>query len=455
MNNLIFKHVIIPATNMHKGYNRINYYNLLKERDSLSLEQLQKIQWRKLKRLIYHCYDNIPYYRKYFFQNDIHPEDIKTLKHYSQLPELDKSTIRDYFEKLINPSLPKDELIYSTTGGSTGIPLKIYKSKEDQEIGFALRYRSNSWAGWNYWDKAAWVVSDLKRLDELTTLKKKLGLVLSRKLLLDTRFSSQKDMLNWTNQIKKFKPTQVYGYTSLMTEFAKFIIENNIEINGINGVFATAEPLNNRQALESAFNAKVYDQYGSSEIPCIAHECKHGNMHINIDEVLVEFVDIEGTDELKKIICTPLYIYGMPLLRYDLGDTGLASVKTCDCGLPYPLMELKVGRISDNFMLKDGKIVPTSALGWFIAREMDSVKQYKVIQEEYDKFIIKLVCPESTRENNEYQMKRIMFNLMQKQDIQYYFEYPDEILPDKNGKYRVTVSKIIEKNRSAIINPSN
>ncbi|MEI7473525.1 MAG: hypothetical protein WCK67_01995 [bacterium] len=445
MEDFFYKNIILPSINIYKGHNRIKYYNQIKKRDYLMTEELKNLQWSNLKKLLNHCYKNIPYYTELFNSLNIIPDDIKTLKDYSQIPILDKTVIRDQHEKLLDMSLSQNDLIFSTTGGSTGIPLKIYKSKEDQEYGFALRYRSNSWVGWNYWDKSAWVVSDLKRLDELNNFKRKMGLTLRRKLLLDTRKSSKSDMMKWVEDLQQFKPKQVYGYSALLTEFAKFIVENNIKIDGVEGVFSTAEPLNGRDVLNKAFNAPVYDQYGSSEMPCIAHECRHGNMHVNIDEVLVEYEDIEGTNDVKKIICTPLYIKGMPLLRYDIGDTGLPTDKTCTCGLPYPLMDFKVGRISDHFLLSDGKVIPTSAMGWFIAREMKEVKQYKIIQEDFDYFRINLVCSAESRPYNQDKMIKILNNLTQKEDIRYEFEYPDEILPDKNGKFRVTISKVLEK----------
>lgn len=447
MEDFIFKKVLMPCMNTFKKYNRLNYFDIIEKRNKYQINDLKEIQFKKLKKLLNHCYKNVPYYRQIFESIGLHPDDIKTLSDYSKIPILEKTTIRDNYKNLLDSTIDKNELIFSTTGGSTGIPLTIYKSKEDQEYGFALRYRANAWAGWNYWDKSAWILSDLRRLDELDSIKRKLGLYFKRRLLLDTRNSTKADMLKWANEIKKFKPKQIYGYSTLLTAFADFIIDNNIKIDGVQGVFSTAEPLKSRETLSKAFNAKVYDQYGASEIPCIAHECVNGNMHINIDECLVEFVDADATGKVKKIICTPLYVYGMPLLRYDLGDTGAPLDKHCDCGLPYPLMELKVGRISDHFLLSDGKIIPTSAIGWFIARETQGVKQYKIIQEDYDYFIIQLVCPEETRDKNQVQIIKILNNLMQKDNINFTFEFHDEILPDKNGKFRVTISKVLEKSK--------
>lgn len=444
MSDFLFENFILPMFYTWKGLNRLNYYNDLKRRDHLQLESLLDIQNRKLGKLINHCYENIPYYKNMFNRLDIHPKDIKTLEDYARIPELKKQNIRDNFGEIIDPRLPKDQIVYSATGGSTGIPLKIYKSVEDQEYGFALRYRSNAWCGWEIGHKSLWVVSDLKRLTELTSLKKKLGLVLKRRLLLDSRNYTRQNMYGWVNQVNMFKPAQVYGYSTLLTEFSQFIADNNLHIEGIKGVFSTAEPLKARELISKAFNAPVYDQYGSSEIPCIAHECKKGNMHINIDEVLVEFIDIEGSNGLKRLVCTPLYIYGMPLLRYDIGDCAKPSFEQCDCGLPYPVMKLEIGRISDNFLSPSGKLVATCNIGWHIAHVTRNVKQFQVIQESTSEFLIRLVSDEENKKYNEQNLIELIYGLLGSANINIKFEYYNEILPEKNGKYRATVSKVVE-----------
>ena len=444
MQDFLFRHIILPAFYNPRGLNRLQHYLRLKKNDFLSQEELLIIQEKKLKVLLEHCYKNIPYYRRLFKKNNLHPYDIKNLKDITLIPELKKGNIRDNYRDLIDPSLPLKKLRYSATGGSTGIPIKIFKSLEDQEYGFAMRYRSNAWCGWEYWHKSLWVVADLKRLTELTTLKSRASLAIKRRLLLDSRNYTQESMHKWVKQVNKHKPAYVYGYATLLTAFSSFIQENSIELKGIKGVFSTAEPLNTRDMISKAFNAPVYDQYGASEIPCIAHECRYGSMHINIDEVLVEFVDIGDGSGMKKLVCTPLYVYGMPILRYDLGDTAEPVFKSCHCGLPYPVMEFKVGRISDNWISPSGRLISTLDFGWHLAQSAEGIKQYQAIQEEISKYTIKLVCEPELRQLNEEIVRELVKGLLGTSEIELNIEFPDEIKPEANGKYRATVSKVVD-----------
>ncbi|MFH0702584.1 MAG: hypothetical protein V2B14_03475 [bacterium] len=442
MQNFLFKNFIIPAYSKYKKLNRFNYYKELKKRDFLTLEELKEIQYKKLKLLIYHCYYNIPYYNRLFKQLEIHPIDIKNLEDFSKIPILEKQDIRNNFKNLINPNLPENKIFYDSTSGSTGIPLKLARSTEDNEYGFALRYRSNAWCGWEFQHKSVWFVSDTRHITELDKAKGRLALWIKRRLLIDTKKITKKNMYKWVEQIKNFKPAQVYGYSSLLAEFSEFLIDKNINIEGIKGVFSTAETLRKRQTISKAFNAPVYNQYGASEIPCIAHECRHGNMHLNIDEVLVEFIDISESPNIKKLILTPLYLYGMPLLRYDLQDAAVSGTKQCDCGLPYPVIELKIGRISDNILSPKGKLVPGVTLSWYITDATENIKQYQIIQENISDFTIKLVSEEKFRAKNELSIKELMFEMLNTTEINIKFEYHEEILPDSNGKYRPIKSKV-------------
>lgn len=443
MQNLFYKYVIMPYFFKIKGLNRFKYYKELKERDNFSKEELKKIQWRKLKILLDHCYYKIPYYRKLFDENMIHPDKIKCISDFKQIPILTKQDIKNNFTELINPYIKQKDIFYDSTSGSTGIPLQLARSWDDQEYGAALKYRSNSWCGWNYWNKSVWLVSDTRRIKELDSLKGRLILAIQRKFVINTKNITKDNMFNWVNQIKRYKPEFIYGYSSILSEFANFVIDHDIKFSGIKGVVSTAETLRNRDLMSIAFNAPVYDQYGSSEIFCTAHECVKGNMHLNIDEVLIEFEDIAENSEIKKMICTPLYLYGMPLLRYDLQDCAAEVDKQCACGLPYPIIDLKVGRISDNLISDKGKLVSGVTLSWYLTDATEGIEQYQLIQEKYDEFMLTLVCKPDCRENNEEQIKILLSEMLKMQNLNIMFDYVDKIHPEKNGKFKPIYSKVI------------
>jgi len=443
MQDFIFKYFIMPYFFKYKKLKRFQYYKELKKRDLMTQKELKEIQWNKLKLLINHCYENIPYYRKLFKLNGIHPENIKTFEDFAQIPILTKQDIKENFNDLFSTKLSEKDIFYDSTSGSTGIPLQLARSWDDQEYGAALKYRSNAWCGWNYWHKSVWLVSDTRRITELESLKGRIILGIQRKLVINTKKITRENMFKWADQIKKYKPRHIYGYSSIITEFARFLTDNKIYISNIEGVFSTAEVLRDRELISKAFNAPVYDQYGSSEIFCTAHECPKGNMHLNIDEIFVEFQDISNDSEIKKMIFTPLYLYGFPLLRYDIQDSAIPNKKQCECGLPYPVIELKVGRISDNLISDKGKLVSGVTLSWYLTDATKGISQYELIQENFSNITIKIICEEKFRQDNERNIRELLAEMLNSSDLNINFEYVDVILPGKNGKYRPILSKVI------------
>jgi len=72
----------------------------LKRNECLSPEALERLQWRKLKRLLRHAYDNVPYYHHLFNEARITPEDIKSRQDLSKIPITTKTQTRIYQKSL-------------------------------------------------------------------------------------------------------------------------------------------------------------------------------------------------------------------------------------------------------------------------------------------------------------------------------------------------------------------
>ena len=125
-------------------------------------------------------------------------------------------------------------------------------------------------------------------------------------------------------------------------------------------IIFTAEKLypQQREIISRVFGCRVYDCYGSSEVQNIAAECAHGRMHVNADFVVLEEDRVaDSTSTAKPFLVTSLWNKAMPFIRYRNEDCGLLLDETCDCGNNFPLMELNIARVSDNFVLPDGRVV--------------------------------------------------------------------------------------------------
>jgi len=444
MKDMIFKNIFIPFYHyLFKKSEKIDYYRKLSRRDLLSCEDLYFIQWKKLKKLINYCYSEIPYYQKLFKNLDIHPNDIKNLKDFKEIPEFDKSAIIENKYNLINPGLSEKRLIVDYAGDSTGIPAKIYRTYSEQEYIYALKARSNSWCGWNYRDKTYLMVMDQRFIKQTDSIKGRFAFI-NRKNMANTKNICPESMYSWVKQIRRFKPEYLYGYSSLLEEFSAFLTDEHITLEGIKGIFPTAEPLLQRELISRAFKVPVYYEYGCSGIPCIAHECSKGGLHINMDEHLVEFSEAGTNFEERRIVCTPLYTYGMPLLRYNTGDIAVFEEDpgTCECGLPYPQIKLKASRSCDNLMSNNGKLVSGIAITSYISAITSGIQQFQIVQKDLFSITVKISAHESSVEENEKNIRKLFYELMDTNLLKINFEYHESIPPSINGHFRPVISNI-------------
>jgi Coenzyme F390 synthetase len=99
--------------------------------DRLTSKEISDLQNSKLRKLVRHCYENVPFYTKLFDRLGLKPEDIQNPNDLKKLPILTKQIIRDNYNDLMSTSIPSSRLIKSSTGGSTGTPLQFCKDAKE------------------------------------------------------------------------------------------------------------------------------------------------------------------------------------------------------------------------------------------------------------------------------------------------------------------------------------
>lgn len=146
MNKLKFK-----LSYMIKRPEIIRAYKLLQKTKSLNVDELNAYQNDKLRKIILHAYNNVPYYSRLFNSLKIHPRDIQTQADLEKLPILTKEDIKKDPDSFIAKGY-KGKIVKGSTGGSTGKPLRYIMSDEDYSMGAALLLRGYEFAGYKLGD---------------------------------------------------------------------------------------------------------------------------------------------------------------------------------------------------------------------------------------------------------------------------------------------------------------
>jgi phenylacetate-CoA ligase len=194
------------------------------------------------------------------------------------------------------------------------------------------------------------------------------------------------------------------------------------------------------------FGAELFDYYGSSEIGLISWECReHNAYHINADNLIVQFVASDGENagagEPGEIVCTSLNNYVMPLIRYKQGDMGARIDGGCACGIRLPLMQIIGGRKDDFLVSTDGRMIPPTVFFPYPFENLETIEQFRVIQEKRDRLTIQIVI----REGFNPQMLDGARNELQRlfgKDMKIEFEFPGEIVREPSGKLRKVISRL-------------
>ncbi|MHC4123085.1 MAG: phenylacetate--CoA ligase family protein [Planctomycetota bacterium] len=420
----------------------------LEKNQWLPEKQLKELQWKKLKKLLKHAYENVPFYKERFKAMGLCPEDIKNFEDFRRLPFLSKDDIRSNQKELVAQNYKKERLYPSWTGGSTGVPLKFKYNRKSYEWRVAAAARSDRWSGWNFGVKEFYVWGRIPPTNgsNFIRIKKKVHhFVLRRKMINSFRFS-KKTLAVYLKAFNKFCPHTLIGYTGSLYNFAKYIVDNNLECHKPMAIIATAEQLYpyQRELLETAFKAKVFNRYGCREVMLIAMECEaHNGLHMNMDNLYIEILkDGEPVKcgVLGDIVITDLNNFGMPFIRYTIGDLAKLSENKCRCGRGLPLISQLLGRTCESIITPDGRII-TGLYFTGLMKDYTNIEQIQVVQKSIDKLTIKIVGDKLNVDGSLAEMRDKIKEFMGSQTY-IDFQLVDRIYPEKSGKYCIVKSEI-------------
>lgn len=426
----------------------LSYYEIFKKSQWLPFEVLQEKQVKQLRRLITYAYHNVPYYIRLFDDIELKPDDITSIRDLDKLPILTKQIIRSNWQEFIPPNITQMKYVNSSTGGSTGEPLKYRMSIEDYERGVALLYRGWSYGGYKLGDKIAVIAG--------TSLIPKAGSAIRKKMqdyMLNRRSYSSFGMndvalINYVENMNKFKPRFIRGYASSLYILAEFVKTKGIELKfQPQAIFSTAEKLldNQRKVIEEVFKTSVFDNYGLNDGGVSAYECEyHNGMHIDMERSVLEVVDEDGKQIVGKpgrILATSLYNYALPFIRYDTGDIGIMVYDKCHCKRELPLLKELVGRTTDVLVL-NGKVIGSPVLTVLFGKV--DIKQYQIIQKTNRSIICRIVRGPTYREKDEEFIRESFFRHVG--NIEITFDYVPSILADKGEKHRFIINRQYEAN---------
>lgn len=318
-------------------------------------ERLAALQEASLVAILRHAVSNTAHYAARAREGGIDPARIGAAD-LARLPILTKQDLVEHSAALQAP-MPAGSTSWKTTGGSTGVAVRLRKDRLATATEQAASWRSYGWYGIRPGDRQArfWGTPQTR---EAKLRYGAIDLVLNR-----DRFSAfaftRGDLDRYYDRLRARRPVWVYGYVSMLADFARHCLDagHPLATLGIRAVVTTSEVLSaaDRTLVARAFGAPVYDEYGCGEVGAVLYECERGTRHLMAENLHLELVADPTPEEptAARVLVTDLHNRATPLLRYDLGDR-VVPAPPCACGRGLPGYSKVFGRAYDLVQVVDG-----------------------------------------------------------------------------------------------------
>ncbi len=432
--NWVTERVVLPASDVAFKRSIAGDLKFLFDSQWWSQSDLETYQDERLRGLIRHAFDNVPYYHDLFKRLKLTPDDIRSQKDLTKLPFLTKQNIRENFpHRLVARNFPKNLMIQKASSGSTGEPLRYVLSKSSLGFKTACFLRGWYWMGYRLGDRYVKL-----SVHPRGGIEKKIQDRFNKCIYVHSPYLTSENVHDCIGQIVRSRAKFIRGYPAVLDVFARHLDEGIEKQYRPSAIATNGEPLypSQRKNIEARFKCPVFDHYSAEGVSvmteCPTHQTYHVASEYGITEVLKEGEPIEeGTGE---IVGTDLHNYAMPFIRYKVKDIGTIKKKKCTCGRGLPLFERIEGRDTDILVTPGGKHLTFYYFAVYFMWN-DAVKMFQLRQLEPDRMTLKIVPTALFRSH----MKNRIHDDVQRhigEDVKLELELVDDIPLTTAGKRR-------------------
>jgi phenylacetate-CoA ligase len=347
-----------------------------------SRHEVRSRQIALLEGLVRHAEAHVPFYRdgkrlKSLFRAD----GAFDFAGWNDVPILTRNEAKENEEALQARFVPAEmgALQMRSTSGSTGTPLKFRQTLVQFVVSEVLLNRALRWHGlWPIQRIAVSTYDAVVSYPGPGMLKVPAGLA----------FSKQVEML------RRNQTTHVLAPPSVAAAWADFAEPG--DLSDLTTVMAIGEVLRpeTRTKIERKLGAKVVNLYSANELGPVASEGPDRRLRVNEENLFLEgppgSIDPKA---LTRVLVTPLFAFGTPLIRYAPGDYVRFSNATVRNAPGLRRLEDVVGRERNLLRQPDGSPFASTQLR---TRGLEGIldhREWQLVQTSLNDITLKIVVP--------------------------------------------------------------
>jgi len=415
--------------------------SFLEKSQYYSEDELRELQREKLKSIVKHAYENVPYYRRLFKKLHLMPKDFNDLSDLEKLPFISKQDVKKNPEDFLAVNTNRFFTRKVFTSGTTGSPLKLYRDLNSINFERAIVKREQKWAGFDSNDRKVILRSNPIVPSGMKKPPFWREDLFQKSLFVSAYHLSKKNIAYYFNEIKKYRPVALETVPSAGYLMAKLLKIKGLKVD-FKYVFTSSEALmlHQKEFMQKEFGAQVIDHYGTAERVSSIGMCEKGNYHIYPEYAITELVPLGQNKGTFEIVGTTLNNFAMPLLRYRTGDIVIPSSQGCSCGRNFRTIKSIDGRKTDNhFITKDGRYI--SLLSGMLSIDLNNVIETQLIQEDLDRVRVKVVTDDKYSSSDESNLIRSIKNFLG-DEVNIQIERVASIPRTNGGKFKQFISKV-------------
>ena len=425
------------------------FRKLLEESEWWDRQRMADYQDERLRTVVRHAYEHVPYYRELFDRHGISAAKFRGREDLAKIPLLTREIIKSRIADLRSRRPEDRSLAEGHTSGTTGSPLTVFYGGDVVPMTYAVLDRQYRWAG----------ALLARGGDRVAIARGNVIVPLSQKkppfwrqnrsmnhLLLSSFHLTPQNIASYHQALRDFDPVALDGYPSSLYVIAKVLL-NNKETLPLKAAITSSETLFDfqRETIEAAFQCRVFDYYGAAERVVFAAECDHHQGHHLCEEYgVTEIVDDDGNPLAPgnegTMVGTSLQNLGMPMIRYRTSDRTALKTQLCGCGRTLPLMEDVTTKAEDLLRLKDGRLIPPSVLTHPF-KPLDCIEASQIVQTDLDRIVVRLIPrPEYTEKHGVVLVRDLKARLGD--DMRVEIELLKELPRTARGKFKWVISQV-------------